>query len=462
MKKLITVLCGALLCFAVLAPTCVRADEAEPIKIYTVTDMQDIAANPSGSYILMNDLDMTDVVWPSIIFTGTFDGNGHALLNLSVSSVSEETRQTYDGNRIVYDTHFGGLFSIMENATVKNLKLIGINVESTYEGDCFLGTVAGYFSASTIENCEISGTVRLDVTGKMFGVGGIAGFGNGSVLNNKVDITLINIDLDKATRDEQFLGGAIGSGYPDMRGNEVKLAGYISDHGYVHSGGLLGMYIIYPLGFARDGFFTNNTLSGFITFFEDNTDRRAYCSQGIGETMDWYFTNSNNTYNFKRDERFDYSKNLLPHSCEDSQFTVEVTDPTCSEFGYTTYTCTTDGCGYSFRSNYTAHNHSVLTETAEIKAATLESEGLKEYTCSECGEKVYITVAKLVPTPTPSPEPTPTNTPTPTPETNGNGSQGSTPWGLIITAAILAVIFFVVLGLIISSARQREKDRYIK
>ncbi len=474
-KKLLAVMAIAaalsVLLLALHKPSPANAADDESVKIYTVEDMLAVADNPSGSYILMNDLDMKGVTWPAITFTGTFDGNGHALLNLSITSVSEETRETYDGNRKVYATCFGGLFAILENAEVKNLKLIGVDVSREIEADCFLGTIAGWFSESVIENCEVVGNVRLDITGKMFGVGGIVGYGNGVIRYCKADVTLINIDLDKANRDEQFLGGAVAAGYPDLEGNEVSIAGYISDHGYVHSGGLVGMYIIYPVKVIRDGFINNNKLAGFITFFEDNTDRRAYCKESIGEVMNWYFTNQGNSYNFKRDERKDYSKNLLPHYCENPTYTETVTEPTCEEFGHTTYTCTADGCNYSYKADYTLHKHNLSADCTELISATLEAEGLGEFTCSECGAKVYATLPKLTPTPTPTPSPTPTPEPTATPlptptPTAGNSdkSTGDTekvpvPPVIIILLVVCSAAFLIILGYIIYSIISGRKKR---
>lgn len=41
-------------------------------------------------------------------FSGTFDGNGHSILNLSVKTVSKHTMMTYDGNRKEYETYGAG------------------------------------------------------------------------------------------------------------------------------------------------------------------------------------------------------------------------------------------------------------------------------------------------------------------------------------------------------------------
>ena len=43
-------------------------------------------------------------------------------------------------------------------------------------------------------------------------------------------------------------------------------------------------------------------INGKITFFEDNTDRRAYCKAVAGERMNLYSTSAANTDNFVRNE----------------------------------------------------------------------------------------------------------------------------------------------------------------
>ena len=398
----------------------IAAEQPAPTEIYTIEDLLRIADDPSGNYILMSDLDLKDVAWPAITFSGTFDGNGHILLNLNILSLSSETRVTYDGNRKTYDTSFGGLFAILEKGTVKNLRLLGTDINITTEHDCFLGGIAGFASESTIENCELSGTVRLDVNAKMFGVGGIIGYGNCVIKNCRTDMTLINIDLDSAHRDEQFLGGVCAAGYPDMEGCVIGLSGFISDHGYVHSGGLVGMYIVYPKRFSRNGFIRDNQVDGFITFFEDNTDRRAYCEKRCGEIMDWQFTESGNVYHFKRDERKTYKVNLLPHGdCAEASFTDTVVNPTCSEPGYTYHLC--DTCGYTYKDAYTLPVHNLSEDYETVKESTLTETGIGLYTCTECGAKLRGTLPML----TPSPTPTPTSTPTPTPTPSENPSDGA-------------------------------------
>ena len=392
MKNTFKILLTAMLFFAI-ALVSFRIDakaEGEAIRIYTSDDLLAMAEKADADYILMNDIDMAGIEWTPIDFTGNFDGNGHAILNLEVKTASQGIRTTYDGNYKTYDTCFAGLFGVLENGSVKNLTLKGINVKVEKEEPCFIGSIAGFAEGSSIENCNIEGTLRLDVSAKMFGVGGIVGYGgDGSIASTNADVTLICIDHDKENRDEQFMGGGYSAGFLDVDKCLIKIDGYDSDHGYVHNGGLVGMYILYPLGNNYAGYINNTRVEGMITFFEDNTDRRAYCKDFIGEVMNWTYEYVGNSSDFTRNEIKDYSKDLLPHYCEGDNYAKETVESTCDEFGYTVYKC--NDCGYSFKSDYTLKNHNITDWTDETEA-TYEKEGLAKGVCANCGSEVYKTV----------------------------------------------------------------------
>ena len=361
--------------------------EEEPIKIYTADDLLAVAENIDADYILMNDIDMAGIEWTPLDYNGNFDGNNHAILNLEIKTTSQGIRTTYDGNYKTYDTCFAGLFGVLENGSVKNLTLKGLNIKVNKEEPCFIGSIAGFAEGSSIENCNIEGTLRLDVSAKMFGVGGIVGYGgDGSITSTNADVTLICIDHDKENRDEQFMGGGYSAGYLDVDKCFIKIDGYDSDHGYVHDGGLVGMYILYPFGNNYAGYINNTRVEGMITFFEDNSDRRAYCKDFIGEVMNWTYEYVGNSSDFTRNEIKDYSKDLLPHYCEGDNYTKETVESTCDDFGYTIYKC--NDCGYSFKSDYTLKNHNI-TEWSDVIEATYEEEGLAKGICSNCGSEVY-------------------------------------------------------------------------
>ncbi len=82
-----------------------------------------------------------------------------------------------------------------------------------------------------------------------------------------------------------------------------------------------------------------------------------------------------------RDTRTDPGS-ILVHT---HSYTAQITSPTCTKQGYTTYTCT---CGTSYKSNYkNAFNHS-FTNYVSNNDATYEADGTKTANCDNgCGAK---------------------------------------------------------------------------
>ncbi len=281
------------------------------IAIYSAEELMAIPEGTSNSYYLANDIDMGGLIWTPKDFNGHFDGYSHTISNLSIDGCGSGIAQTYDGNMKVYDTSFCGLFGILDGATVENFTLESVSLKCATEYEnVFAGIVAGFMNDATVKNINISGTGYLETSSKCFGIGGIAGYGNGLIENCNADITLVCIDNNAEEKDEQFMGGAYAAGYIDIVSNIINIDGYDSDHGYVHNGGLVGMYMQYDVD--TTGHIDNNSVNGRIKFFEDNRDRRAYCAPYVGEIVTWTLTMDGNHESFTRDEVFEYTKNLLP------------------------------------------------------------------------------------------------------------------------------------------------------
>lgn len=457
MKRLVLLL----LCIAMLfsLPILSQASEIDnPIQIHTTEELLKIAEAPEGNYILMNDLDMTGITWPSPDFTGTFDGNGHAILNLTLSQPGPSSPESYDGNLISYETQYVGLFGTLIGAEVKNLNLL--NVRGLVESDVpvFLAGIAGYFQESTISGCNVKGTLELRAHDRMFGVGGIAGFGGiGLIENCNVDVTLICTDTDAETKDEQFLGGIYGTGFVNVKDCVVTIDGYVSEHGYVHNGGIVGMFMQQPFGNKITGQLSGNKVYGKITFFENNRDRRAYCRPIAGETLAFSAFESKNKYEFKRDERKEYDVELRPEMCENPVYTEEITPSTCDTYGYTTYTCSS--CGYSYTDRYTLFAHTI-TQWEEVQPASLDSEGVEAGNCDLCGIAEQRSIPKLESEPT-VPETTASPQIEPEPVEPAPAVPKGNPVPLIIGIGAAIVILLLLLIILIRRPKPK-KGRFQK
>lgn len=100
-------------------------------------------ASVSGNYILFEDLDFSDAVWPTVLmygnFTGTIQGNGHTIRNAAV---------TQDNSSRVYAGLFG---QIGENACIENVTFENVTVtleRGTLKPGARFGLLAGTLASS--------------------------------------------------------------------------------------------------------------------------------------------------------------------------------------------------------------------------------------------------------------------------------------------------------------------------
>ena len=139
-------------------------------KTYTVYNADGLLAwneaaqkDRSINCTLTADIDLTGKEWTPVgpnysnSYTGTFDGGGHTITGLTVTTNDE----------------YAGLFGYLGNfgnaaATVKNVVMEGIQITCNHRSG-YAGGVAGY-SWGTIENCSVSGSISGTVS-----VGGVVG-----------------------------------------------------------------------------------------------------------------------------------------------------------------------------------------------------------------------------------------------------------------------------------------------
>ena len=319
-------------------------------EIFDADGLMAMAENPDGHYHLARDIDLAGIRWVPICFSGELDGGGHTIYNLHVEEPSPVTRTTTDGNRKKYDTVFAGLFATLENASVHDLNLVGAYVSVESEQHCFAAMLTGYMDHATIRNVSVDGRVWLVNHAVMTGVGGLAGFGCGAFDHCQVNCELVFEDRNFEKKCEQFLGGILACGICSILDCNVKIDAYDSCHGYVHNGGLMGLYYQCGMKYKR-GPVNRCVIAGRIYFFEDNKDRRAYCNPGIGEHLQKPTQRKGNkAADFKKKETREVDKVLLPETCEYPDCLIAEIAPTADQWGYSVHTC--QGCGYSWTDTY--------------------------------------------------------------------------------------------------------------
>ena len=224
--------------------------------VYNANGLMNIAELVNGGKTDINitldkNIDLTGKGWTPIgtdydnAYTGTFDGGGHTITGLTITTKDQ----------------FVGLFGYLNRAgTVKNVVMEGIQITSNHMfGNT--GGVAG-FSWGTIENCSVSGSVSgTKCVGGVVGAqkaGSITGCSSSATVKGTVDVGGVagekwgsmtacyatgNVTLEIDSPKNLSGGGLVG-----FNGGSGVLACYAtgnvtstgSSTGNVHIGGLLG------------------------------------------------------------------------------------------------------------------------------------------------------------------------------------------------------------------------------
>ena len=224
--------------------------------VYNADGLLNVAELVNGGKTDINitldkNIDLTGKGWTPIgtsfdnSYTGTFDGGGHTITGLAVTT----------------NDQFVGLFGYLNRAgTVKNVVMEGVLITSNHMFGCTSGVVG--YSWGTIENCSVSGSVSgTDCVGGVVGsqkagsiigcsssatvkgthyVGGVAGEKWGSMT---ACYATGNVTIEIASQKNNFGGGVVG-----LNGGSRVLACYAtgnvtstgSSTGNVHIGGLFG------------------------------------------------------------------------------------------------------------------------------------------------------------------------------------------------------------------------------
>ena len=228
--------------------------------VYNADGLMNIAELVNGGKTDINitldkNIDLTGKDWTPIgtghsnKYTGTFDGGGHTIKGLTVT--------TNDGNV--------GLFGYLNRAgTVKNVVMEGIQITNNQINGGSIGGVVGFSWGGTIENCSVSGSVSGTVyVGGVVGAlwdGSITGCSSSATVKGMVDVGgVVGQTNDGATMTACYATGNViieiapkknisGGSLVGFNGGNGLLACYAtgnvtstgSSTGNVHIGGFLG------------------------------------------------------------------------------------------------------------------------------------------------------------------------------------------------------------------------------
>lgn len=156
----------------VSAYTCIRSniEIGTPEELIAFAGLVN-AGTADADAVLTANIDMKGFNLPpigskDIKYSGSFDGNGYTISNLSISASN---------------TDYVGLFGHIEGAAIENLTLRNINVS----GSSYVGGIVGYAGGgSLISNCHVNDGSVVCVTEQAAasGIGGVAGYITNTVI----------------------------------------------------------------------------------------------------------------------------------------------------------------------------------------------------------------------------------------------------------------------------------------
>lgn len=231
------------------------------------TLIDQIKNNPSGNYKIINDLDASKILEGQAVilkeFSGTLNGNGHTIKNLSRPLFSALNGATIE-NLVIQDASvkaYGVLAPTMSATTIRNVHLknvivtapgangtgsfAGIANSNTVIENCSAtnvtvgtakrtGGLIGKMNNTTVRNCYISGG---KVSSNLDGSGGFIGEAlSGSVIEN----CYVNVSTNFSGTSGS-IGGVIGNPEYTLLKNTLSVATSINGDG--HGARMFGKYL---------------------------------------------------------------------------------------------------------------------------------------------------------------------------------------------------------------------------
>jgi hypothetical protein len=171
---------------------------------YIATD----SSSWSKNFILMNDIDLASKSWTPIAlnnftgsddphaFSGTFDGNGHTISNLSIQGA-----YGYSKNSGVKYSEVG-FFGVL-TGTVKNLSFNVVSFNTYSNASLFyIGTVAGH-NKGTINHVSVKNASGTIISSYLLGtystgssMGGFVGYNSGTITNSLLFASTLSIKME--------------------------------------------------------------------------------------------------------------------------------------------------------------------------------------------------------------------------------------------------------------------------
>src|SRR5208337_2356116 len=239
-------------CYCLIVLACAGYAQAQTV-ITNIQDLENISSNLSGSYILENSINasnfnFTPIGSSSSPFTGTFNGNGFAIQNLSIYSSLDSVGLFASNlgtiqNLQLVNPHItasapvptlGGIAAInigtIAQSHVDGGTLIANGVPTSAAPEQIVGGLVGR-NSGTISNSHASDAVQVNTSA----AGGLAGINSGTITQSYATGSV-------SGGNNSVLGGLLGSSYTTglTSVSQSYATGNVVGGSYSKSGGLIG------------------------------------------------------------------------------------------------------------------------------------------------------------------------------------------------------------------------------
>ena len=178
------------------------SEDGNTYTVYTADGLMAWAEAAQGNLslncTLTHDIDLSGTEWEPVgdrnnVYTGTFDGNGHTISNLTITK-----------ENLSFGDDCGMFGRVGTNATINDLTLESVRLNVGADG-IPIGALAGS-NQGTISNCKVSGNISV-TNNEMQYVGGIVGWMESGV------IQYCHSSASIQGGNSEYVGGVLGGEY---------------------------------------------------------------------------------------------------------------------------------------------------------------------------------------------------------------------------------------------------------
>ena len=241
--------------------------------IFNASELQSISSNLSGNYALANNIDLSGIsnfspIGESTAFTGTFNGLGHTISNLTENNSDD----------------YAGLFGqVGGGGVVENVGLVGGSITDT--SGSYVGGLVGFNYGGSITDAYATGSVSSSGGGILENdVGGLVGYDQGSI----TDAYATGSVSVSGTGGPVLVGGLVG--YDQGSISDAYATGNVNGgSGTLSAGGLVG-YI--SNGSIADAYATGSVsgtddLGGLVGYSYRSSIADAYATGSVTGTSNF-------------------------------------------------------------------------------------------------------------------------------------------------------------------------------